>query len=403
MTPVVALIASASAFSTAPPPSEKAATARWIVSSVTWGTLTTLSTRTNGSHPGDPFGNPYSFADAQNGVPYFYVSDLDASMVDIFHGDGSRARASLALSEASLAAEDGTATVPGCQIGSGAGDPENPPCARLVLSGTMVKLTPGSAEETTARSSLFARHPSFKQYPKDHNFYLTKLDVDGIWLIDAYGGAAIVPPREYFNSSVATHAVRIAPVAEPLEAVARAPPFWKKVATARWMARTLTWGVLSTISSRTEGTIVGDPFGNPYSFSDVDGQPYFYASDMDASMIDLFQATKHNSRSTFTLSEASLTGSAVRKQSCQIGTSLGDPENPPCARLVLSGSMLKVAAGSAEEKTAKAALIARHPSFSHLPSSHHFYVAKLQVDGIWLIDMFGGAAIISPEDYFAAA
>ena len=38
------------------------------------------------------------------------------------------------------------------------GSPENPPCARLVLSGAVVKVTDAS-EEASAKAALFARHP----------------------------------------------------------------------------------------------------------------------------------------------------------------------------------------------------------------------------------------------------
>ena len=67
---------------------------------------------------------------------------------------------------------------------------------------------------------------------------------------------------------------------------------------------------------------------------------------------------------------------------------------------MLSGSVVKVT-NATEEAAAKAALFARHPSFKDYPTSHDFFVGKLDVDGLWLIDMFGGAAIIKPADYFA--
>ena len=174
--------------------------------------------------------------------------------------------------------------------------------------------------------------------------------------------------------------------------------------TARGLVSDLTWGVLSTVCTRKDGATVGDAFGNPYSFADVGGVPYFYASDMDASMIDAFGAGEKSNRANLALSEASLPGhhSLIWKESCEIGTALGDPENPPCARLVLSGNISKVAVGSAEETAAKKALVARHPSFANYPAGHSFYVAKLDLDGIWLIDFFGGAAIIKPSDYFGA-
>ena len=72
--------------------------------------------------------------------------------------------------------------------------------------------------------------------------------------------------------------------AAPLVEQAAPPNTTDPVAVARWMAKTLTWGVLSTISTRNDGATVGDAFGNPNSFADVDGVPYLYAADMDASM-----------------------------------------------------------------------------------------------------------------------
>lgn len=50
----------------------------------------------------------------------------------------------------------------------------------------------------------------------------------------------------------------------------------------------------------------------------------------------------------------------------EIGTPLGDPENPPCARLVLTGSMVNHTSDPDEEKAARAALFGRHPYFSRL-------------------------------------
>merc|ERR1719162_1994464 len=132
-------------------------------------------------------------------------------------------------------------------------------------------------------------------------------------------------------------------VASVLGAAEIAAP-WRhdKVAYARYMASTLTWGTLTTTSTRSEGSTPGDAFGNPYSFADIDGMPYIYASGLDASMIDIFGTNGTGGRVTLSLSEASIQPTV---RDCQIGTGLGDPENPPCARLVLSGEMTKVDAG----------------------------------------------------------
>merc|ERR1711904_429652 len=105
------------------------------------------------------------------------------------------------------------------------------------------------------------------------------------------------------------------------------PPASQKAATARWMAHTLDWGVLSTTSTRSEGAELGGAFGNPYSFADAStGVPYFYASDLDASMIDVFTSPKANPRASFALSEAELAGTTHSRADCTIGGSpLGDP------------------------------------------------------------------------------
>jgi len=382
----------------APPHWEKAATARWIANTLDWGTLSTISTRSDASTVGDAFGNPYSFAAASTGVPYFFASMLDASMVDLFAGEAANPRASLALSEAEIA-HPGIIERQSCSIGTFIGDPENPPCARLVLSGIMVKLEANSTEDNSARVALFKRHPSFAHYPPSHDFFVAKLQIDGVWLIDFYGGAAIIPPAEYFRAElpfikqmVASKAVGVAPP----------PPHMQQAATARWMANTLVWGVLSTTSTRSEATKVGAPFGNPNSFADVNGVPYFYVTDDDASMIDIFTAKTANPRVSLALSEAALLGSKQARPDCIIGTGFGDPENPPCARLVLSGNMVRVAANSTEEKTANDALFGKHPSFTKYPKDHAFYTAKLEIDGVWLIDFYGGAAIIDPTEYFSA-
>merc|ERR1719375_2713999 len=84
-------------------------------------------------------------------------------MIDLFGKENASPRASLAMSHASLMLENGTA-----------------------------------AEDESARAALFKKHASFKNYPKDHGFYVAKLTLDGIWLISAYGGAAIVQPKNYF-------------------------------------------------------------------------------------------------------------------------------------------------------------------------------------------------------------
>jgi hypothetical protein len=58
--------------------------------------------------------------------------------------------------------------------------------------------------------------------------------------------------------------------------------------------------------------------------------------------------------------------------------------------------------GTSEGDAAQAALFAAHPSMANWPASHDFFVGKLAIDSLWLINMYGGAAIIDAAEYHAA-
>mmetsp|Transcript_27340 Transcript_27340/g.85032 ORF Transcript_27340/g.85032 Transcript_27340/m.85032 type:complete len:168 (+) Transcript_27340:71-574(+) len=167
------------------------------------------------------------------------------------------------------------------------------------------------------------------------------------------------------------------------------------------MVAELTWGVMSTTS--TQESIKGTAFGNPVSIADGGtGNPYMCVSPLDASIIDLQVDPKFS----LTLSANQLS-TPKTKALCQEG-SFGDPENPPCARLVLSGTFKNLTATD-EFDAAKAALNATHPAMAGWGcfsadggGDHGFFLAKLDVAQAWLINMFGGAAVISASDYFGA-
>ena len=81
-----------------------------------------------------------------------------------------------------------------------------------------------------------------------------------------------------------------------------------------------------------------------------------------------------------------------------------DPEDPRCGRLTLSGSFSKVPKNGDEHKSAMNEMVKRHPEMKEWEamSSHDFYLAKLNIQSIWLIDFFGGAANITPAEYYNA-
>ncbi len=181
-----------------PPKNEKAATARWMVHSLDWGTLTTISTRIGDRNV--PFGNIYSFVDGtctnSTGIPYFYGTYLDQSLIDSMENP----RVSLSLSEASLSSVCGNKDgLEECSLISKYGDPENPVCARLTITGELVVLGDDSSEYQFASTSLFQRHATMAHWPRNHNWLIFKIEIHDIWLIDYFGGAAIIPPEVYFG------------------------------------------------------------------------------------------------------------------------------------------------------------------------------------------------------------
>lgn len=194
------------------------------------------------------------------------------------------------------------------------------------------------------------------------------------------------------------------------------PPYEEKARRARWMVRALDWGVLSTISTRITSSSGGAPvpFGNIYSFADgpcdtSTGVPYMFASDLDQSMKDIAE----NAIVSLTLSEAALPGSVLPGE-CQVGgqEGYGDPENPPCARLVLTGEFVKLSPPSedgsldGDEKEwafAQEALLERHPSMAKMPADHLPFIGKIFLKDIWFIDMYGGASILDLDEYYAAS
>lgn len=189
--------------------SEKAHTARWMVHSLDWGVLATISSRLHGSDTDDetppvPFGNVYSFVDGTcdkaTGTPYLFGTFMDQSFID----SKENPMVSLTLSEASVSSvctdRDG---LPACTLGTKYGDPENPVCARLTLTGKLVVLEDDSEEFTFAQQALFERHSTMEGWPTDHNWVIAKIDVQDVWLIDFFGGASIIDPASYFAASPA--------------------------------------------------------------------------------------------------------------------------------------------------------------------------------------------------------
>lgn len=173
----------------------KELTARWMVHSLDWGVLTTISSRLPGNLP---FGNVYSFVDGpcdySTGTPYFYGTYMDQSFLDM----KSNPSASFTLSEASFATVCGGEALPACMISHHRhGDPESPVCARLTLTGKLVEVPKDSDEYKMARDALFHRHQQMTYWPEDHEWVIAKLEIDDIWFIDYFGGPSVLDLDKY--------------------------------------------------------------------------------------------------------------------------------------------------------------------------------------------------------------
>ncbi|XP_068643718.1 uncharacterized protein [Aristolochia californica] len=156
--------------------------ARWLAAENSWGMLSTISIEMDGA----PFANVVSYSDGApgqgQGIPYFYLTTLDPTARDIEKDH----RSSFAVSEFPV----GTC---------GTLDPEEPPCARLTLSGKLKMIPNDTSEADIAKNALFLKHPAMRGWPKDHNFQFYKLDIENIFLIDWYGGAKPITVEQYLQ------------------------------------------------------------------------------------------------------------------------------------------------------------------------------------------------------------
>ncbi|XP_066477424.1 protein CREG2 [Tiliqua scincoides] len=159
---------------------------------------------------------------------------------------------------------------------------------------------------------------------------------------------------------------------------------------ARFLTHYNNWGFLATTS--TQEKIQGAPFGNCLSISDgptdnSTGIPFFYVTPKDHTIADLMK----NPIASLTLPEAE--GEVCRK-------SIVDPDDPRCARLILTGQMITVS--PEEMEFAKQALFSRHPVMRKWPRHYEWFFMKMNIEHVWLQNWYGGIIAIALEEYFKA-
>ena len=99
---------------------------------------------------------------------------------------------------------------PNCVFGQPAGgpfaiysDPESPACSRLTISGVFMNVSE-TAEASAARQALFAKHPAMPNWAvgaSDHSWFIGKIAIQSLWLIDFFGGAQDLNASQYFGAS----------------------------------------------------------------------------------------------------------------------------------------------------------------------------------------------------------
>ncbi|XP_045496738.1 protein CREG1 [Colias croceus] len=169
------------------------------------------------------------------------------------------------------------------------------------------------------------------------------------------------------------------------------PDHTKLVAMARYVLHNCDWASIATISVLP--AIEGFPFSNVKSVVDGSlanstGVPYFYMSPLDFTARDLAKNTR-----------ATILVSLEETRFCE--NQKYDPEDPRCTRLMLSGKMKKVKEGTSEFNFAKAALFERHPAMATWPTDHDWFITKMKIAQIAMVDWFGGAKYVSVRDYLA--
>eukprot|EP00933_Yihiella_yeosuensis_P065251 TRINITY_DN68969_c0_g1_i1.p1 TRINITY_DN68969_c0_g1~~TRINITY_DN68969_c0_g1_i1.p1 ORF type:complete len:235 (+),score=48.90 TRINITY_DN68969_c0_g1_i1:92-706(+) len=170
-------------------------------------------------------------------------------------------------------------------------------------------------------------------------------------------------------------------------------PKWSDYASyARWLVHESDYATVSEHHGE-------DVFGNIVSVSDGLGYEqstgiiYTYLPTPDVTYQDLMK----DSRVSLTFSEKALAGG--ESGGCANTTA----EDPPCGRLVIQGRLTLVPPEHVAE--AEKILFSRHPTMKGWDQAHMFrpfWMAKENITGFFLIDMYGGAQHPSVDDYLKA-
>ncbi|KAG5683334.1 hypothetical protein PVAND_012620 [Polypedilum vanderplanki] len=171
------------------------------------------------------------------------------------------------------------------------------------------------------------------------------------------------------------------------------PPHTDYAKMARWLVHNSEWMSMGTIS--TLPSITGFPMVNVIAMADSEkgakstGVIYFYLVMLDFTAQDL---SKKNQ----------LTALFSMDQSLYCTKKNIDPMEPTCARIMISGEALRVEKGTSDYDFGAKAMASHHPASAHWIDAHDFFLCKMNISQIVVLDWYGGPHYVSLDDYFKA-
>ncbi|KAL5290961.1 CREG1.2 family protein [Megaselia abdita] len=157
---------------------------------------------------------------------------------------------------------------------------------------------------------------------------------------------------------------------------------------ARNLVHNSDWAAVGTIS--VDSKIAGFPMVNVISVADKGGVIYFMLVDLDFTGQDW----RKTNNVTFLFTE-DVNGDCRAHHK--------DSMEPTCARAMISGNVMPIDKNEKEFKPAIDLFLKRHPAGVHWIDSHDFYICKLNIGNIYVLDFYGGPNLVSVEDYYKAS
>lgn len=171
------------------------------------------------------------------------------------------------------------------------------------------------------------------------------------------------------------------------------PSYENYPAMARYLVHKSNWTSMGTISSQSN--LLGFPMVNIISIADSElnapstGHIYFLLTDLDFTGQDLNVYNK-------------LTALFTEDQDLACTTNGTDSMEPTCARVIITGSAVRLDTNDPEYSLADRWYTDRHSASTHWRKAHTFYLCKLEISQIVILDFYGGPHFVSVADYYAA-